>query len=198
MKNIKTFLTVAAMLVGVGLVTQPSSEQPIVEVSLTQSAFAEGQQPAAAPVVAPVAGQAASVAAPAAVAPVAVPPPIVDVANPDKPIENQAFLEYLWKSFNGWKGLGAMGIAAFLTQILAAFMLTPFFSSLIKLKKPIEEWMGKWKLALVLGLAMLSGISMLIATGLDWKAALVHSSTLATFQVFAHQVWKQASEKKPA
>ena len=170
---------------------QKAASLPTVEVGLMSSALA---QDAAAPAASPVVSTQAQ---PAVAAPVVAPPPsLVDPKNPDKPIEDSAFLKYLLDSVGGIKGLGAMGLAAFLAQLLAAFMMTPMFAKLVGLKKPIEEWMGKWKMALVCGLVLLSGVCMLIATGLDWKAALVHSSTLAMANVFVHQVWKQATEKK--
>lgn len=126
----------------------------------------------------------------------AAPTPVaIDVT---KEMENKAFLDLLWASIKGWKGLGAMGVAAGLTQMLAMFMMTPMFAGLVRMKKPIEEWMGKWRLALVCSLSMISGICMLIATGLDWKAALVHSSTLTAFQVLFHQMFKQGTEKPKA
>ena len=171
---------------------QETSSLPTVEVSMIGSALAQDASvPAASPVVAaPVASPAGPVVAP--------PPSLIDPKNPDKPIEDSAFLKYLMDSVGGLKGLGAMGLAAFIAQLLAAFMNTPMFSRLIGLKKPIADWMGKWKMALVCGLVLVSGICMLLATGLDWKAALVHSTTLTMANVFVHQVWKQATEKKDA
>lgn len=157
-----------------------SQAMPSIDVLAFSAAHAEGAvAPSGVPVMA---------------ASVVVQPPV----DPTKDVETKAFLDLLWASIKGWKGLGALGVAAGLTQLLAMFMMTPLFQSVIKLKKPIEDWMGKWKLALVCGLSMASGILMLIATGLDWKAALVHSSTLTAFQVLFHQIFKQGAEKKAA
>lgn len=153
------------------------------QFNVIQTAYAdEAVAPAPAPVVA---------------APAVIPPAVIDPNNPEKPIDNKEFLDYLWKSFNGWKGLGAMGIAALITQILAMFMNTPLFVTVIGfvgVQSKFALWIGKWKLATIVGLSLISGICMLIGSGLDWKAALVHSSTLTFAQIFFNQVWKQSSK----
>lgn len=129
---------------------------------------------------------------------VQAPAPILDPANPGKEIPSGDFIKYLLASIGGWKGLGAWGLAGLITQLLGAFLMSPLFATLAGLSKPLADLMGKHKLRIVCGLSLLSGICLLVATGLDWSAALVHSSTLAAFQVFLHQVWKQESEPAKA
>lgn len=103
----------------------------------------------------------------------------------------QDFLALLLDSIGKIKGASAMTLAVLVTQILLAFF-----------KTPMGEFAGKYKLLAVLVLSLATGILGLMMSGLDWKAALIHSSTLAAFQVLAHQLYvqfvKKSNEAKPS
>lgn len=203
MKNTKLVYVAFALIAALGFgnyAMEPSAAQTKVTISALNSTDsiklnASAPEKEAAPLAAM--EEPKEVGAPVQPAPaLQVPAPIIDPANPDKEIANADFIKYLLASIGGWKGLGAWGLAGLLTQILAAFLMSPLFATLVGLKQSLAEWAGKWKLRIVCGLSLVSGICLLVATGLDWSAALVHSSTLAAFQVLMHQLWKQ--EKEPA
>ena len=199
MKNTKLVMVAFALVAALGFgnfAMEPSAAETKVTVSALTSTdslklSASAPEKEAAPVAA---AEAPAEAQPAPA--LQVPAPILDPANPGKEIPSQDFIKYLLASIGGWKGLGAWGLAGLITQLLGAFLMSPLFATLVGLKQSLAEWAGKWKLRIVCGLSLVSGICLLVATGLDWSAALVHSSTLAAFQVFLHQVWKQ--EKEPA
>ena len=91
----------------------------------------------------------------------------------------------LLKSMGGAGGMGALGIAALMTQLL-----------MFLLRTKLGEQAGAWRLAVAYGLSMVSGVIAMKMTGVDWVVALLHSNTLAALQVFGHQVIKQAEDLK--
>lgn len=82
-------------------------------------------------------------------------------------------------SIGNTKGLGAMGVSALVAQ-----------GSLLLLRTKMGDLTGKAKLSLVTGLTVLAGVTTLRMSGLDWPSSLMHSSTLAAGQVFAHQLFR--------
>jgi len=90
----------------------------------------------------------------------------------------------LLASLGGLKGMGVLGIVAVVVQGLMLFFRTP-----------LADFAGKWKLTIVLGLSLVGGVVGLVATGMAWLPALLHSTTLAAAQVFIHQLVKQVTEK---
>lgn len=83
----------------------------------------------------------------------------------------------LLASLGGLKGAGVLGIVAIVVQGL-----------MLAARQFLVNVAGKWKFALVSGLSLVGGILALKLTGIDWVAALMHSSTLAAAQVFLHQM----------
>ncbi len=90
----------------------------------------------------------------------------------------------LLSSLGGLKGAGALGIAVVVTQAVMLFFRTP-----------LAKFAGKWRLAIVAGVSVVSTVIALKATGLDFLACLVHAGTITSLQVFGNQLVKQFSEK---
>lgn len=105
-------------------------------------------------------------------------------------ISNEDFLSLLLGSLNGVTGLSALGIAALVTQLVVGALKTPLVGGWFK------KLAGKWKLLVVTGLSLASGILSLKVAGLEWSAVIMHSFVLTTAQVFAHQLYKQIIGKK--
>lgn len=103
----------------------------------------------------------------------------------DVPAPTIGEVQDLLKSIGGLKGASALAIAVVVVQALLLLVR----SSFVKLK-------GSIKLLIVTGLTLVSGVLALVVSGLPVSAALLHASTIAAFQVFAHQVLKQFLEKK--
>ena len=104
-----------------------------------------------------------------------------DVMAEPSSVEIMAFLSAL----GGIKGAGALGIAAMAVQGL-----------MLLFRSKLGSFAGKFKLLLVLLLSLVSGVIALKMHGVDLGAALLHSSTMASFQVFANQVYKQFFAKE--
>jgi hypothetical protein len=100
------------------------------------------------------------------------------------------FITLLIQSLNGLKGAGALAAAGVLVQLVLAFAKTPL-AGLFFQKLP-----SGMKLVAVTGLSVVAGVVALLVSGVTLGAALVHSSTLAAFTVFAHQVYKHFFQKK--
>lgn len=115
--------------------------------------------------------------------------PLVAFAQASLPTElptDQALTEML-KSLGGIQGAGALGIALAVTQIAMYFF-----------RSPLASFAGKWKLLIASGIAISTAFIGLISTGVDWKAAFLHSAVIAAVNTFIHQAIKQATEKPPA
>jgi hypothetical protein len=89
-----------------------------------------------------------------------------------------------WEIFSaamkGSTGMNSMGLTAAAVQAIIAFLGTRF------IRLP-----GKYKLLMIQGLTMLTGVTMLRSQGFDWQSSVMHSQTVSAFQVFFHQVLKQ-------
>ncbi len=90
-----------------------------------------------------------------------------------------------FNSIGGAKGAGVMAAVVALIQVILQL-----------LKSPLGSLAGPYKLLLVTGMTLLLGVAGLRVEGFDWQSALIHSSTLASFQVFLNQIWKQMLEAK--
>lgn len=88
-------------------------------------------------------------------------------------------------TLGGMKVAGGLGIVMALVQ---ALML------IIKLK---FADLGKWNLPLVMALSTIGGIIYLkITLNVGWADVLLHSQTIAAYQVLFHQLYTQFIEKK--
>jgi hypothetical protein len=100
------------------------------------------------------------------------------------------FLKLLIESIGGMKGASALAIAALVVQLIVRFLDLPF----------VGGWFGEksgWiKLLIVSGLTMVAAPIGLVATGMSWPAALIHSATLSAVMVFVNQVMKQFAARK--
>lgn len=115
--------------------------------------------------------------------------PFVALAQASLPTElpvDQALSELL-KSIGGMNGASALGIALVATQAVMLFFRTP-----------LANFAGKWKLLIAAGVSIVIAFLGLLASGIDWKAAILHSFTLGAVNTFLHQLVKQLSEKPVA
>ena len=88
-------------------------------------------------------------------------------------------------AIGGMKGMSALAIAASVSQLLLKFLSTP-----------LAKFAGKYKLLAVTGLTLVTGVlALMVASDMSMFVALMHSTTLAAFQVFVHQIWKQFVKK---
>ena len=106
------------------------------------------------------------------------------------PIPTVDFLSFLVTSLGGVKGASALAIAGIVSKVLLSFVGSELFD---KWFKGLE---GGVKLFISLALSFVSGLIALKMSGVDWAAALVHSSTLSAFVVLSNQAYKQWFEKK--
>jgi hypothetical protein len=90
----------------------------------------------------------------------------------------------LLNALGGLKGLGGLAIAAVAVQ-----------GAMLLLRTSAGELLGKYRLLAVYGLSIVSGVIALKIAGVELGAALVHANTLAAFQVFLNQVFKQFFQK---
>lgn len=104
-----------------------------------------------------------------------------DVAPPAEPGDWDTFLT----AIGGTRGAGVMGVIALAIQGL-----------LLLLRSPLGYLAGPYKLLLITALTLFLGVTGLKIEGFDWQSAIMHSSTLASFQVFLHQMGKQLLEAK--
>lgn len=87
-------------------------------------------------------------------------------------------------ALGGLKGASALAIAAVVVQAI-----------MLLLRSKLGEVAGKYRLLAVYLLSVVAGVVSLRIAGVDLGAALVHTQTLAAFQVFLNQVLKQFFEK---
>ncbi len=104
----------------------------------------------------------------------------------DATIPDMAYLQELFTTIGGLKGMGGLAIAAAVTQLVMHGLQTSFVMSQIH---------GKWRLLLVAGLSIAAGVLALMAGGLPLGIALLHSTTLAAYSVFLNQIKKQFVDK---
>lgn len=91
-------------------------------------------------------------------------------------------LSLFLQSLGGLKGAGALAIAVVVVQAIMLFFRTP-----------LATFAGKYRLLIVGGLSIIAGFVALLATGLDWKLALMNTGVIGPIQVFIHQLVKQLS-----
>lgn len=110
---------------------------------------------------------------------VALPTELVEVDTADA-------LMFLLQSLGGIKGASTLAIVVLVSQLLMKFVATP----LLKLD-------GAMKLLIISGLTIVGGVAgLMIQTGIDLGAALMHSSILAALSTYVHQLYKQFIVKK--
>lgn len=115
-----------------------------------------------------------------------------DTGIPDiQPVSTEDFLHFLTSSFGGAKGAGAMAMAAFVVQAIIRFLKTPIVDSVFL------RIGGKWKLTIVTGLTIVSGVIGLLLSGVPLAAALLHATTLSALLVFGNQLYRQFTEREP-
>lgn len=101
-------------------------------------------------------------------------------------VANPQDLEMLVRSIGGESSLRTLALVALGVQALMFLLSKTAF---------MDKFAGKYKLALVYGLNIAAGVLTLKIMGLDTPAALVHANSLASYQVFFHQVYKQVSDR---
>lgn len=107
------------------------------------------------------------------------------------PVTNEKFVTELFNSLGGVKGAGTLAIVGLVVQMLIMFLKTPLFGSLFK------NVTGQIKLLIVTGLSLVSGVvGLMLVEHLTLGAALIHSTTMTAFMVFANQIYKQFIVKK--
>jgi enamine deaminase RidA (YjgF/YER057c/UK114 family) len=89
------------------------------------------------------------------------------------------------QSLGGLKGAGSVAIIVIVVQGLLLFFRSSF-----------AKFSGAFQLLIVNGLTLIAGVIAMKAQGMELSVALLHSQTIAAFQVFAHQVLKQVSKPK--
>jgi hypothetical protein len=86
--------------------------------------------------------------------------------------------------------LAGLGLVGAVIQVLMILLRTDL------VVKYIGEVNGQLRFAAVACLSMVGGIITLMSGGLTLGAAVMHSTTLAAFQVFFHQMYTVYIEKK--
>jgi len=104
--------------------------------------------------------------------------------DPTTELDTESFLAAAMTALGSWKALGAMGLAAMLSQLMMLFLRTP-----------LASFAGKYKLVAIYVLSIISGLLTLKVSGMEWGAAALHTQTLAALQVFANQIYKQFIQK---
>lgn len=88
------------------------------------------------------------------------------------------------------KGLAGLGLVAAVTQVLMLALRSNFVIA------KFGEAKGSLRITILLGLTLVGGVVTLLLQGMDLVPALLHSSTVAAFQVFGNQLYKQYFVKK--
>lgn len=105
-------------------------------------------------------------------------------------ISSGDFFELLLQSLGGIKGASTLAIVGIVVKLILAF----FNSELVG--KVFKNLKGSLKILIVTGLSLVGGVvSLMTVNGLDFAAALLHSTTLSAFLVFGNQLYKQFVEK---
>lgn len=97
----------------------------------------------------------------------------------------ESFLLELVVKLGGLKGMGVMA------SVLVGVQLV-----MMALKTRLGHYAGKYRLVAVYMLTVASSLIALKSSGQDWVSASLHANTLAAFQVFGNQVYKQFITKK--
>ena len=101
---------------------------------------------------------------------------MVGPIDPSAPLTDSDLQELL-KSLGGVHGAGVLGTTAVVIQFLMYLM-----------RSQVGKIAGKWQLATVAGLSFAGTVVGLRLIGVSWVGCLLHSYTLASGQVFAHQL----------
>lgn len=104
--------------------------------------------------------------------------------DPMAPVPMDEFLKLLMASIGGMGGATALTIAAVVVQLIVAFLKTDLMGNLFK---NID---GIWKIAIVMGLTLVSGVLSLLTQGVSIGAALIHSTTLSALMVLGNQIYQ--------
>ncbi len=122
----------------------------------------------------------------------AVAPAVAAVATTADP--NVQFLQMLLASLGGLKGASTLAIVGAVIQMLLQFIDLPWATGVFG--KMFSDWQGHKKLLTVSFLTLVGGVVSLVSLNhLSWGAALVHSTTLTAFMVFANQIYQQVTKK---
>lgn len=114
---------------------------------------------------------------------------LAQVADPTAPISDLDAIKKIMDQLTSGS-LKGLALVAAIVQCLMAALRSNFVIA------KIGEAGAKLRLAAVLGLSWIGGVIALQADGADWMASLVHATSLAAFQVFAHQLYSVYMEKK--
>jgi len=104
-------------------------------------------------------------------------------------VSNVDFLEFFLKSIGGAQGASALAIVALVVQVLMKFVATPWANRLLVGK-------GETKLAIVLLLTYIGGLTALIISGLTFGAAFLHSTSLSALLVLLNEIYSRFIAKK--
>lgn len=115
---------------------------------------------------------------------------MAQVDDPMATIPVSSFLEALLASLGGFKGASGLAVAGLVVQLLIKLLKTDLMGKLF------DKIDGIWKLVIIMTLTYASGVITLVLQGVDWGAALIHSTTLASLMVLGNQVYKHFTEKK--
>lgn len=180
----KTKLLAGGLLLAIGIFTAPvvfaDDPAPAAAVEAVAPELEDAEGPAVAQELSPAAE---------AVAETAASPEVQGVAVEVDP--NLTFMQLLLKSIGDMKGATTIAIVAIVIQLLLKILDLPIVGSWFSGTK------GKTKLLIVGGLSFLLAPVTLVSTlGMDWGAALTHTTTLTAFMVFINQVYIQFVKKE--
>lgn len=105
------------------------------------------------------------------------------------PISDLDAIQQILAQLTGGKLAGLALVAAVVQVIMIALRA----QTVVKM---IGEAKGQLRLALVLLLSYIGGLVVLMQGGMSLGAAFMHSSSLAAFQVLAHQIYTVYMESK--
>ncbi len=88
-------------------------------------------------------------------------------------------------SLGGLKGASALTVAGIVTQAVMLLWRTN-----------LSKFSGQFRLIVFLLVSVVSSLIALKASGLDWAAALAHSSSLTAYQALGFAIYKQFFTKK--
>lgn len=112
----------------------------------------------------------------------------VDVLPPSAlPVSEVDFAKHLFSGL-GTEQMTGLALLGMVIQIIQLGLRVPFF------EKHFGRFaIGKYRLVAVLGLSWVGGVIYLMSTGLEFVPSLLHSNSVAAWQVLFHQGYKQFS-----
>lgn len=114
---------------------------------------------------------------------------LAQVADPAAPIADIDAIQQILAQLSGGKLAGLALVGAVIQVIMIALRS----NTVIKL---LGEAKASLRLALILALSWVGGMAVLVQGGMTWTAALLHATSLAAFQVLAHQIYSVYVESK--